>query len=79
MASDDPVEPIHGIERTDARPVPGIRERGYRLFTRFLENTLLWKRFQLSNEMNKRKKGSRDQKPQEPDGPGEEHQVDKKA
>ncbi len=55
MASDDPIEPIHGIEPMQMRPTQGLRNRGYYVFARFLENLVKWKRFELSNDRNKSK------------------------
>ena len=56
MASDDPIEPIHGIEPMQMRPTQGLRNRSYYVFARFLENLVKWKRFELSNDRNKSKK-----------------------
>ncbi|HTC20246.1 MAG TPA: hypothetical protein VK859_05315 [bacterium] len=55
MASDEPIEPIHGIEPMQMRPARGLRNRGYYVFARFLENLVRWKRFELSNDRNKSK------------------------
>jgi hypothetical protein len=55
MASDDPIEPIHGIEPMRMRFTQGLRNRGYYVFARFLENLMRWKRFELSNDHNKSK------------------------
>lgn len=68
MSSDDPIEPIHGIEPMETRPARRLRDRGYHVFTRLLENALRWKRFQFSNDLNK-SKFKRNQKPDEPEPP----------
>ncbi len=64
MASDDPIEPIHGIEPMQTRPARGLRDRGYYVFARFLENLLRWKRFEISNDLNKSKHRRKSTEPQ---------------
>jgi hypothetical protein len=78
MSSDDPIEPIHGIEKMETTPARGLREKSYHLFSRLLENTLIWKRFQLSNDLNK-SKFKRKQNPEEPPPPEDPSGFDTKA
>ena len=79
MSSDDPIEPIHGIENIELQPARSLRDRGYHVFTRFLENTLAWRRFQLSNQINKSKQRRGNPKPEEPQDPEKPSGFDAKA
>jgi hypothetical protein len=78
MASDDPIEPIHEIEKLEIRPARGLREKSCHLFSRLLENSLFWKRFQFSNQINRSKLNRVDPKPDEPEEPEKSSGVDEK-
>jgi hypothetical protein len=79
MSSDGPIEPIHGIEPMQTPPARGLREKSYHLFTWFLENTLLWKRFQNSNDLNRSKKRRGTSKPDDQEAPEKTSGFDIKA
>lgn len=79
MASDDPIEPIHRIEPMEIRPARGLRDRGYYVFARFLENLVKWKRFELSNDRNKSKQRRGQPRPDEPETPEKTSEFDTKV
>ena len=79
MASDDPIEPIHGIEPMQMRPTQGLRNRSYYIFARFLENLVKWKRFELSNDRNKSKQRRKRTEPDESQEPEKTSEFDTKV
>jgi hypothetical protein len=78
MSSDDPIEPIHGIEPMQTNAVQGLRDRGYHVYSRYLENLLRWKRFEAAQEKLKKLK-QLPPAPEEPPAPESHSDFDRMA